>query len=109
MRRAPLEHLLRAASVITGEREILVMGSRSVLATRSENEPPAEATAALPGTARLRHRRLLAGREKDLAFAGALVRARLIDPAVLAVRIETLDAHPAAVDRARSWIRNLSH
>jgi len=48
--------------------------------------------------------KLLAGRDKDLAFADALVRVRLIDPGVLAAQIETVQAHPVAIQRARSWI-----
>jgi hypothetical protein len=53
--------------------------------------------------------KLLAGREKDLRFATALVRAHLIDPAVLAERLQTVQAHPLALDRTRTWIRDMTH
>jgi hypothetical protein len=174
VRRAQLEHLLRAASTISGERDVLVIGSQSVLASLPETDLPVEATGSIEadmaffddpddlladqvdgaiGELSPFHERygyyaqgvsvttailpegwrdrlvpldstdtapgrglclephdcviakLLAGREKDLAFAGALVRAGLIDPDVLAARIETVQAHPVALDRARSWIR----
>lgn len=42
MRREHLDHLLRAASQIIGERDLLVVGSQSVLSTWDEDElPPA--------------------------------------------------------------------
>jgi len=37
-------------------------------------------------------------------FAGALVRAGLIDLEILADRAGTLPAHPAVIDRIRNWI-----
>lgn len=43
MKRAELEHVLRAASRITGEREMLVLGSQSVLGSVPEDELPDEA------------------------------------------------------------------
>ncbi|HBW21629.1 MAG: DUF6036 family nucleotidyltransferase [Streptosporangiaceae bacterium] len=48
--------------------------------------------------------KLVAGREKDLVFASALVRAGLINLDTLAHRIETVDAHPLVIERMRSWI-----
>jgi prephenate dehydratase len=36
------------------------------------------------------------------------VRAHLIDPSVLAERIETVQAHPLAIDRARTWIHSIA-
>lgn len=42
MKREHLDHLLRAASQIIGERDLLVVGSQSVLGTWDEDElPPA--------------------------------------------------------------------
>jgi hypothetical protein len=50
--------------------------------------------------------KLVAGREKDLAFAGALIRAQLINPDVLLERLELLDAvHPLAMERMHRWIQ----
>ncbi|MET8252339.1 hypothetical protein [Micromonospora sp. NPDC005197] len=48
--------------------------------------------------------KLVAGREKDHAFAGALLRAGLVDPAVIAERIEMVDVHPLVRKRLRDWI-----
>jgi hypothetical protein len=48
MRRAELEHLLRAASQISGERDILVIGSQSILGTLPQDELPSEATGSRP-------------------------------------------------------------
>lgn len=47
--------------------------------------------------------KLEAGREKDYAFALALIGAGLIDPGVLAERIETVDVLPAVRRRRRDW------
>jgi hypothetical protein len=177
VRRADLEHLLRAATTIAGERDVLVIGSQSILAALTEDRLPPEATGSIeadmaffddpddlkadqvdgaigelspfherfgyyaqgvsvstailpagwrdrlipldtPGTAPGRGlclephdcviAKLLAGRDKDLAFATALVRAGLVDPGLLAERLDTVDpdrAHPVAVDRARAWLR----
>lgn len=140
MHRTHLEHLLRAASTISGERDVLVIGSQSILAALPEDTLPREATASieadiafLDDPAGWRERlvpldtpatvpgrglcldphdcvvaKLLAGREKDLRFAAALVRARLIDPALLAERLDAVEAHPIAVDRARAWTRHVT-
>jgi hypothetical protein len=177
VRRAHLEHLLRAAATISGDRDVLVIGSQSVLAALAEHTLPEEATASIEadiaffddpdvikadqvdgaiGELSPFHERygyyaqgvsvstailptgwrdrlvpldspatdpgrglclephdcviakLLAGREKDLRFAAALVRAQLIDPAVLSERLETVQAHPLALDRTRTWIRSMT-
>ena len=42
MKREHLDHLLRAASQIIGERDLLVIGSQSVLGTWDEDELPPE-------------------------------------------------------------------
>jgi hypothetical protein len=42
--------------------------------------------------------------EKDLDFAVALVRVGLIDLDTLDSRVGTLPAHPAVIDRIRTWI-----
>ena len=48
--------------------------------------------------------KLVAGREKDHAFADALIGSRLVDPRVIAERIETVDVPPAVRQRLRNWI-----
>jgi hypothetical protein len=48
--------------------------------------------------------KLVAGREKDHAFAHALIREGLIDPAVIADRIELMEVHPVVRKRIRQWI-----
>jgi hypothetical protein len=52
--------------------------------------------------------KLVAGREKDYAFAAALIESRLIDPAVIAERIETVEVSPALRHRLRNWIASQS-
>lgn len=179
MRRADLEHLLRAASIVAGERDVLVIGSQSILAALSEDRLPPEATGSIeadmaflddpdelkadqvdgaigelspfherfgyyaqgvsvstailpagwrdrlvaldtPNTAPGRGlclephdcvvAKLLAGRDKDRAFATALVRTGLVDPEVLAERLDAVDpasAHPVATERARTWVQQI--
>jgi hypothetical protein len=48
--------------------------------------------------------KLVAGREKDHAFAGALIENRLIDPAIVAARIDILEVDPRVMERLRRWI-----
>ncbi|MFI6241882.1 DUF6036 family nucleotidyltransferase [Micromonospora sp. NPDC050795] len=48
--------------------------------------------------------KLVAGREKDHAFADALIRAKLVNPAVVAERIEMVQVHPLVLKRLRDWI-----
>lgn len=173
MTREQLAHVLRAASTIAGERDVLVIGSQSLLGSFGEQDLPYEATASMeadvaflddPGDVKAdrvdgaigelsgfhetfgfyaqgvsvttavlpegwRDRvvsfegkatepgrglclephdcvisKLVAGREKDLAFASALVRAHLIDLDVLASRAATVSAPALVVERIRTWI-----
>jgi hypothetical protein len=173
MRRDQLEHVLQAASQIAGERDVLVIGSQSVLGSIPEEQLPPEATASIevdvaflddPGERKAdqvdgaigelspfhetfgyyaqgvsvsttvlpagwRDRlvvaettstapargllldphdcvvsKLVAGREKDHLFGGALIRHGFVDPAVLAERVETLDVPDAVRQRLRNWI-----
>ena len=48
--------------------------------------------------------KLVAGREKDHAFAGALIENGLINPATVAARIDTLKVDPRVMERLRRWI-----
>ena len=47
MTREQLEHVLRAASTIVGERDILVIGSQSILGAIPERDLPTEATTSI--------------------------------------------------------------
>jgi hypothetical protein len=171
--REQLEHVLRAASQIADDPDILVIGSQSVLGAIAEERLPLAATASMevdvaffddpedrkadqvdgaigelsafhetfgyyaqgvsvstavlpagwrdrlirvetestaPGRGYLLEphdcvvSKLVAGREKDHAFAGALIRNRLVDPEAIATRIETVDVVGAVRERLRSWI-----
>jgi hypothetical protein len=174
MKREELEHVLRAASAILGEPDILVIGSASILGSITEDRLPGEATMSseadiaffddpddskadlidgaigelslfndtfgyyaqgvsvstavlpegwrdrvvvldTPNTAPGRGHclephdcvvsKLVAGREKDYAFAAALIREHLIDPDVLTARIEQLRGVEARVmNRLRKWV-----
>lgn len=55
--------------------------------------------------------KLLAGRAKDLEFASALIRDRLVDPAVLLDRVALLDddVRLAAVERVVGWLKQFDH
>ena len=50
--------------------------------------------------------KLVAGREKDLSFAAALVREGSIDLDILARRIGTVAAHPLVIEKVTSWIES---
>ena len=47
MRREQLEHVLRAASAVVGERDVLVIGSQAVLASIPDGRLPPEATTSI--------------------------------------------------------------
>ena len=50
--------------------------------------------------------KLVAGREKDIVFARALLRERLVDPAVLIARVRLLPAKVRGrVERLVAWVR----
>jgi Nucleotidyltransferase of unknown function (DUF6036) len=173
MKRDQLEHVLRAASQIADDPDILVIGSQSILGAIAEERLPLAATASIevdvaffddpedrkadrvdgaigelstfhetfgyyaqgvsvstavlpagwrdrlvqvatsstaPGRGHLLEphdcvvSKLVAGREKDHAFADALISSRLVDPRVVAERIETVDVAPAVRTRLRNWI-----
>lgn len=174
MNRAQLAHLLRSASRIAGDNDVLVLGSQSILGSRDEEQLPREATASMEadiaflddgdrakadvveggiGELSLFHEefgyyaegihvdtivlplgwrgrlvrvdlagaepsrasfldphdlvvsKLVAGRMKDLAFAGALVGAGLIDLDVLVERVLSMPegVHQSVIDRMLGW------
>jgi hypothetical protein len=174
VKRAELEHILRAASAIADDPEVLVIGSQSILGALPEERLPPEATASVeadiaffddPADAKAnlvdgsigelspfhssfgyyaqgvststavlprgwRDRlvvvettstapgrglcldphdcvvaKLVAGRAKDLAFAGALLREGMVSASVLRERIDLLeDADPRLVRRMHDWL-----
>lgn len=173
MKREQLEHILRAASQIADDPNVLVIGSQSVLGAIPEDALPLAATASIEvdvaffddpgdhkadqvdgaiGELSLFHEtfgyyaqgvsvstavlpdgwrdrlvvvessntapgrgylldphdcvvsKLVAGREKDYAFAAALIQSRLVEPSVIAERIETVDVPAAVLQRLRNWI-----
>ncbi|MGF1648700.1 MAG: DUF6036 family nucleotidyltransferase [Kineosporiaceae bacterium] len=175
MKRADLEHILRAASRIADERDVLVIGSQAIVASVEDEALPAVATASIEadvaffddpddekadlvdgaigelspfhemygyyaqgvsvrtavlpegwrdrlvvldtpatqpgrGVALEPHdlvlAKLVAGREKDHAFALALIRAGVVDAVVLHDRAAVLPVSPALISQMRSWIRS---
>ena len=48
--------------------------------------------------------KLVAGREKDHGFASALIETGLIDPTIVATRIDTLAVDPRVMERLKRWI-----
>ena len=177
MKRIELAHILRAACAITGDPNILVIGSQSILGSFSEDELPDDATIsieadvvffddaderksdlvdggigelskfhetygvygqgvglstailpegwqerlasfddpeALPSQAHclephdLVVSKLVAGREKDFAFARALLDAGLVRPDILRERAEVLPVIPAIKRRVIGWLEGRS-
>ncbi|HEY1738351.1 MAG TPA: hypothetical protein VGI86_06565 [Acidimicrobiia bacterium] len=115
MNREQLAHVLRAASSLTGDPDIVVIGSQSILATYDEHTLPSEATLSMEATSRFESipttrkpmkstAKLVAGRQKDLQFATALLRAGLVDGRVLLERCELLPGPGAVVTRVRSSV-----
>ncbi|MGI9004561.1 MAG: DUF6036 family nucleotidyltransferase [Pseudonocardia sp.] len=173
MRREHVEHVLRAASQIADDPDVVVIGSQSLLGSLTENQLPVEATASIEvdvaffddpdntksdavdgaiGELSVFHQtfgyyaqgvsvttavlpegwrnrivtlqnsatapgrglfldphdcvlsKLVAGREKDYAFADALIAAGLVDLDVLDGHLDALPADPLIVDRLRRWI-----
>lgn len=174
MNRDQLEHVLRAASTIVDETDVLVIGSQAVLGSIPDDQLPPEATTSIeadlaffddpddekadrvdgaigelstfhatygyyaqgvsvstatlpagwrdrlvalatPNTAPARGlclephdcvvSKLVAYRPKDVDFAAALLRQKLVDPDVLVERIELLPLPTAVRDRLRAWVK----
>jgi hypothetical protein len=178
VKRAELEHVLRAAATITEDRDVLVIGSQSILGSAEEGQLPALATASMEvdiaffddatndksdrvdgaigelspfhemygyyaqgvsvSTAKLprgwRDRlvvidtdssapgrgyclephdcvvsKLVAGREKDYAFAAALIEEGVVSLKTLDDRVAILDdVDDLAVSRVRQWLAAVS-
>jgi hypothetical protein len=175
MKRAQLEHVLRAAATIVDDPDLIVIGSQAILGSYGEDSLPVEATTSIeadlaffvdpdglkadrldgaigelsrfhetfgyyaqgvsvttavlpagweartiafatPGAAPARARclephdcvvaKLVAGREKDRAFAAALIGEGLVEPETLISRIRTLPRVDAgSIARLEAWVR----
>jgi hypothetical protein len=173
MNRTELEHVIRAASGITGQTDLVVVGSQAVLAQFPQ--APAALLASMEADIYPRHRpdlsiqidgaigerslfhetfgyyahgvdettailppgwqdrlvpirnentggatgwclevhdlaasKLVAGRQKDLAFVRLLLRENMVSSSTLATRVEALPLPPDRLDLARSRFRRLS-
>lgn len=169
MRRADLEHVIRAAAAVTGEREFVVVGSSALLASVPSPPEPLQQTRDVdlyplrapdlaevvdgaigelsafhqhftyyaqgvgPETSTLPEgwqsrlvklqnpntndaaayclephdlaaSKLAAHREKDLSFVAAMLEHGLVDPAVLAERVDRLPVPPERTRELRSWL-----
>lgn len=123
MRRAELEHLVRAACELTGDDEIIVIGSQAIHASIPEERLPRATTLSNEadlwpigaedeaedrlvrfesantngkvGLCLERHdlciAKLVAGREKDLAFIDSLLRVRRLNEVTLVERLGSLN------------------
>lgn len=114
MRRDQLAHILRAASTIAGDRDVLVLGSQAILIAvlparwqdrivtyDAEGADGARAHCLDPHD--LVVSKLVAHRMKDLEFADALLAAGLLDPDVLIARARDLEA-PSHVSLVTGWV-----
>lgn len=100
MKRAQLEHILRAAAQIIKYDDLLVIGSQSVLGSWDETRLPPEAVRSIEADIAS-----LDGDEENYDFATALLTAALLDPKTLAERIELLGIPEREKDRIRGWLR----
>jgi len=87
MKRAELEHIIRAAAGLTNEREFVVVGAAALLG--SVPEPGAELAQTL---------------EADIYPPRALVRAQLIEPERLLDRIATLPVSAERREQLAAWL-----
>lgn len=95
MNRSQLAHILRAACRISEDRDILVIGSQSILGTYDEEALPPEATASI---------------EADIAFVDALIRNALLELPTLIDRARLIDdseslRHDRAISHLRGYLR----
>ena len=123
MKRAQVEHVLRAAAAITAENSFFVVGSQAILlqfpfapdeltvsreldlypALHPEKSDLGEVTAICPEVHDLAISKCVAGREKDGDFIRALFRHRMIALDTMIERIATLDASKYPVQHITQW------
>ncbi len=115
MTRAQLAHVLRAAASISGDPNILVVGSQAILGSHAEDELPELAWISIEARARCVEKhdlvisKLAALREKDKEFARALLDAGLVDVATLLERVDLLNCVPKPTQHAvRMWLEGAS-
>ena len=93
MNRQQREHILRAAAAITGAHELVVIGSQSILGKHPQSPHD------------LAISKLVAGREKDLAFIAAMIVHRLADPSVLQQRLDATSLTNALRDACEARLK----
>jgi hypothetical protein len=89
MNRAALEHILRAAAAVADEHEFVVIGSQAI-PIPIHNENTGGATGWCLEVHDLAVSKLVAGRDKDVAFLRVLLRERMASAGVLRERLSRL-------------------
>lgn len=111
MRREQLEHPVRAAGAITGDDELIVIGSQAIppegwrdrlVPLRTENTGGVTAWCLDPHD--LVASELAAARPEDVEFARALLEADIVDRDRLTERIDELDAPAPIRERAKALL-----
>lgn len=92
MKRADLEHVLRAAAALTDERKFVVIGSQAILGARPD---------APDILLRAMEADLYSFERPDLSD---VIDAGLVAMDVLIIRLAEVDGHGAAVDGAADWL-----
>ena len=96
LNREQLSHLLRTATRIADDPNIIVIGSQAILGTFDAQNLPDEVTISVEAD--------IAFRDKDRDFATALLAAELISKQVLMDRADMLDMPGAVIKRVRTLI-----
>lgn len=115
MKRSELEHLIRAAAAITNQYEIVVVGSQSILGafpdapdslllSRIQNSNTDLKIGYCLEPHDLAVSKLVAGREKDLAFVEEMLRHLPVEPSVLKARLQFVSIPEAMRVRLRRWL-----
>lgn len=110
MRRQDLEHIIRAAADVTGDREIVVIGSQAILGQHPDaprlvpiqNENTRQATGLCLEKHDLVLSKLAAGREKDYRFVADALREGIVESETLEERLESMPLSPQRLEQLRS-------
>ena len=105
MKRSQLAHILRSACRITGDPNILVIGSQSILGKFS-HVGASKAMCLDPHDLVLS--KLVANREKDIEFAEAVIAARLVELGRLIELVAALPAPEGVRRRVRTTLRRVA-
>jgi hypothetical protein len=109
VRRQDLEHIVRAAADVTGDREIIVVGSQAILgqhpnAPRRAERKHRRSYRIVPGVHDLLISKCVAGRERDWEFAEEAIRHGLADPDELRRRVADLAVGGERLEAVRRTI-----